>query len=133
MANQYKSESCSQCGALWEHPNPDTCNRCRQRELARARARQKKAEKAAELERNRKNREWLATHCYICGTLRDEPNPKCHRCRDRMKRREKWLARRLENMKPHDKSNLEGVRNFIQERRRRLNQDPNKPIEGLDY
>ena len=50
-----------------------------------------------------------------------------------MKRREKWLERRAERMKPNDLNNLEGVRKFLQARRRRLNQDPNTPpIEGID-
>lgn len=128
MANQfYKTETCSQCGNPWEKPDLVNCRRCKQRELKRARTRRKKAEKDAELERKRKNKEWAATHCYICGSLMDNPDPKCYRCRERMKRREKWLERRNERMKPNDLNNLEGVRKFLQARRRRLNQDPNTP------
>lgn len=134
MANQfYTTETCSQCGNPWEKPDLVNCRRCKQRELKRARVRRKKAEKADELERKRKNKEWAATHCYICGSLMDNPDPKCYRCRERMKRREKWLERRNERMKPNDLNNLEGVRKFLQARRRRLNQDPNTPpIEGID-
>nr|DAS15229.1 MAG TPA: zinc-ribbon family protein [Caudoviricetes sp.] len=128
MANQfYKTETCSQCGNPWEKPDLVNCRRCKQRELKRARVRRKKAEKGAELERKRKNKEWAATHCYICGSLMDNPDPKCYRCRERIKRREKWLERRNERMKPNDLNNLEGVRKFLQARRRRLNQDPNTP------
>nr|DAR47281.1 MAG TPA: zinc-ribbon family protein [Caudoviricetes sp.] len=128
MANQfYKSETCSQCGNPWEKPDLVNCRRCKQWELKRARTRRKKAEKAGELERKRKNKEWAATHCYICGSLMDNPDPKCYRCRERIKRREKWLERRAERMKPNDLNNLEGVRKFLQARRRRLNQDPHTP------
>lgn len=134
MANQfYKTETCAQCGNPWNAPDLVNCRRCKQRELKRARVRRKKAEKGAELERKRKNKEWAATHCYICGSLMDNPDPKCYRCRERIKRREKWLERRAERMKPNDLNNLEGVRRFLQARRRRLNQDPNTPpIEGID-
>ena len=119
-----------QCGNPWEKPDIVNCRRCKQRELKRARTRRKKAERADELERKRKNKEWAATHCYICGSLMDNPDPKCYRCRERMKRREKWLERRNERMKPNDLNNLEGVRKFLQARRRRLNQDPHTPITG---
>lgn len=128
-----QKRQCSRCGSSWEHPDIINCKRCKERELERARRRNDNAEKAAKLNRDRKNEAWQATHCYVCGVLRDEPNPNCSRCRERARRRKKWILHRDKVMKPRDMYNLESTKAWIRARRVRLNQDPNAPIEGIDY
>lgn len=133
MPNQYTSERCSQCGAPWETPNITSCRRCRQRENDRRRAAAKKAKKDAELNENRKDRKWCETHCFICGALRSDPNQKCRRCQERVKRQKKRQEQNSKTLQPRDIENLNGLRFFIQNRRRRLAQDENAPMEGIDY
>lgn len=62
----------------------------------------------------------------------DEPDPKSYRCRERMKRRTKWLTHRRTTMTPQTINNLDGVIRYMRARRKRLGQDPNTPIEGID-
>lgn len=127
-----KQGFCTQCGSNWDTPDLVDCKRCKLREIKRAYLRRKKAAQDAELERKRQDRAWVVTHCYLCGTLMDEPDPKCYRCRERMKRRQKWLTHRRTTMTPQTLNNLDGVIRYIRARRNRLGQDPNTPIEGID-